>query len=102
MKLLGDRVLARVEIQEKIGMIHLPATAQDYYNTGGPKVFKVVAVGTGRTTKKGVTIPIPIEPGDKVLCHSFTAAPQESGLDDGSFFITTDQILAVIPMQKQQ
>lgn len=100
MRIIGNRVLAAPDIQAKIGSIFLPAAVLDHNNTGGPKVYKVLAVGTGRTTKKGVLIPLPIEAGDKVICHSFTNAPQESGLDDGTYFITEDQILAVIPQQK--
>lgn len=101
MKILGNRVLARIHQIEKIGSIFLPPTAKDYYNTGGPKEFVVEEVGTGHVTRKGVQIPIDwCEPGDRILCHSYTTGPVESGIRDDLFFITPDQILAIIPMQK--
>jgi co-chaperonin GroES (HSP10) len=102
MQILGNRVLAKLEVTHQIGRIFLPESAKDYYNTGGPKVFEVVAVGTGYRTKKGVQVPIDwCEPGDRILCHSLTNAPQESNLDRETFFITTDQILAVLPKPQQ-
>jgi len=102
MKVIGNRVLARIHQVERIGSIFLPPTAKDYYNTGGPKEFVVEAVGTGHVTRKGVQVPIDwCHPGDRILCHSYTANPQESGLRDDLFFITPDQILAIIPMQTQ-
>jgi len=101
MKLIGNRVAARVHRPTMINGIHLPPTALDYYNTGGPKEFTVEMVGTGHVTRKGVQIPIDwCEPGDRILCHSFTTAPVESGIRDDLFLITPDQILAIIPLQK--
>lgn len=100
MKILGNRVLARLHQVDKVGSIFLPPTAKDYYNSGGPKEFVIEDVGTGHVTRKGVQIPIDwCKKGDRILCYSYTANPQECGFDDNLFFITPDQILAVIPMQ---
>lgn len=80
------------------GRITLPQIALDDINTGGPKEYRVLAVGPGRTNKKSVNFPIECEPGDKVICHSYTTGSTE--LPDGTFIITDDQIIAVIPLQK--
>lgn len=100
MKLLGNRILVEPFIRNQIGSIILPPTATDLNNTGGPKEWVVIAVGTGRVTKKGVTIPIDwCRPGDRVLCHSYTEGPQPFGNSDKQFTITESQVLAVIPQQ---
>jgi co-chaperonin GroES (HSP10) len=96
-KLLGDRIQVEPIIETMARGFHLPLTATDYYNTGGPKVFRVIRVGTGRVTKRGVTVPIECEPGDKVICYSYNAAPEK--FDDKTFIVTTEQILAIIPKQ---
>lgn len=97
MRLLGNRIIAEPVIETMRGNLHLPATATDYYNTGGVKVFRVLQVGTGHLSKKGIRLPVECEPGDKVLCHSYSAAPKK--FDDRTFVITTDQIIAIIPKQ---
>lgn len=61
------------------------------------KVFKVVAVGPGRVTRKGIRVPIECEPGDRIITKSYTAGPDP--LPDGNFLIDDGQILAVIPQQ---
>lgn len=100
MRTIGNRVLARRHQPTQINGIHLPASALDYYNTGGPKEFIVEQVGTGYYTRKGVKVPIDwCVPGDRILCHSYDKAPVESGLHPDYFFITPDQILAIIPLQ---
>ena len=61
---LGDRVLVRPEEAEqttKSGIV-LPGSAQEKPQSG-----KVVAVGTGRVTDDGKTIPLNVKEGDTVI-----------------------------------
>ena len=80
------------------GAILLPPIAQDDFNTGGPKEYRVLAVGPGRRNRKGVLFPCECSPGDRVICHSYTEGA--TILDDGRMVITDDMIMAVIPVQK--
>lgn len=79
------------------GMILLPPILVDDYNTGGPKEYEVLAVGPGRRNRKAITVPVECQPGDRVICHSYTTGVTE--LDDGHMVITDDMIIAVIPVQ---
>ncbi len=84
----------------KVGRIHMPEVAIDYANTDSVKMFKVVASGPGRTTRKGVFIVNEIQPGDNVLVDSrVTGRPQELG--DGKYFIKNPEqaVIAVCPRQ---
>lgn len=94
---LGNRVIVRRLIADKIGSIVLPESLKDDFNTGGCREWLVLAVGTGRITKKGVRVPIECSAGDRIISHSYTAGAQELG--NGDHIITTDQIIAVIPKQ---
>jgi co-chaperonin GroES (HSP10) len=67
----------------------------DDFNTGGPKLYTVLAVGPGRRTKRGLVVPLPIQPGDRVLCHSYTEGPVD--LADDTKIITGEQVLAIFP-----
>ena len=61
---LGDRVLVQPEEAEqttKSGIV-LPDSAQEKPQSG-----KVVAVGTGRVTDDGKTIPLNVKEGDTVI-----------------------------------
>jgi chaperonin GroES len=63
-KPLGDRVIIDPEAAEqttKSGIV-LPDTAQEKPQTG-----KVVAVGPGRTTDEGKTVPLNVNEGDIVI-----------------------------------
>lgn len=63
-KPLGDRVIIDPEAAEqttKSGIV-LPDTAQEKPQTG-----KVVAVGPGRTTDEGKTVPLNVNEGDVVI-----------------------------------
>lgn len=95
MRPLGNRLIVERIKRQQLGLIHVPEAFLDDDNTGGPKEYLVHAVGPGRTTKKGVTIPIECEPGDRIVCHSYTTGHQPIG--DGRFIITDDMILFVIP-----
>lgn len=99
MKLLGNRILIKPIPQLQIGLIQFPAACENQANVGGVKLHKVLAVGPGRRTRKGVAIPIECAPGDNIICHSYTDGPQDYHLPDGQLVITADQVLAVIPVQ---
>lgn len=101
MIILGNKLLVeRVKrpTASTTGSILLPPVAQDDFNTGGPKEYRVLQVGPGRRNRKGVLLPVECSPGDRVVCHSYTDGA--TVLDDGRLVITDDMILAVIPVQK--
>ena len=91
----SNHVLVARIVSEKIGSIYLTARLQDDNNVGGYKVYRVLAVGPGRLTRKGVRVPVECEPGDRVICHSYTSGAVP--LEGGRHLITDDQILAVLP-----
>jgi co-chaperonin GroES (HSP10) len=99
-QLLGNRVLVeRINPPATRNGIYLPESARDDNNTGGPKEFMVLAVGPGRVVK-GKNRPVECQPGDRVICHSYTSGPVE--LEDGTRVITDDQILFVLPANPQE
>jgi len=61
---LNDKILVlRVEEEEKTsGGIIIPDTAKEK-----PQEGKIVAVGPGKTNKKGERVPLEVKEGDKVL-----------------------------------
>jgi co-chaperonin GroES (HSP10) len=69
-KPLSDRIFVRPCIPKATTSgIHLPQKAQDRYSHSNAKWCDVVAAGQGKRNKKGVLIPPPAEPGDRVLCY---------------------------------
>lgn len=88
---LRDRVLVkRVEQEEqRVGGIIIPDTAKEK-----PQQAKVVAVGTGRLTDEGKTIPPDVKAGDYVLIGKYAGA--EIKLDNEEYLIVReDEILGV-------
>jgi chaperonin GroES len=88
---LRDRVLVkRVEEQEqRIGGIIVPDTAKEK-----PQQAKVVAVGRGRVTDEGKTIPLEVKADDYVLIGKY--AGTEIKLDGEEYLIVReDEILGV-------
>ncbi|MCL4361426.1 co-chaperone GroES [Candidatus Dependentiae bacterium] len=86
---LGDRVLIkRLEHEDKTaGGIIIPDVAKEKAQTG-----KVIAVGTGRVTTEGRTIPLYVKVGDVVFFGKY--AGTEAG---GEYLIIReDEILGVI------
>lgn len=99
LKPLRDLIVVEHVQETQVRGIHLPAMALDYFNTGGPKTYRVVAVGPGRTTRKGKFVPSEIAPGDKLIVYSPTTGPEL--MDDGKFLIRDlSMVLAVIPVQR--
>jgi len=95
MKMLGNNVLVEPIQYETIGSIVLPEQLKMSQSLGHPTVWWVLAVGPGRLTKKGVRVPIECEPGDRVICYSYTEGPKP--FDDRRLVVNADTILLVLP-----
>ncbi len=92
LKPLGNRVVAkRLEKEETLkGGIILPDSAKKKQETA-----KVVAIGSGITTKEGKTLPIPVKIGDTILMDKY--AGQEVTIDDEELIIVrADDIIAIV------
>jgi chaperonin GroES len=91
-KPLYDRLIVkRIEEKEvKAGGIIIPDSAKEK-----PMEGKVVAVGTGRVEKDGVTIPLQVKVGDRVLFGKY--AGTEIKIEDKEHVILReDEVLGVI------
>jgi len=91
-KPLGDRVLIKPsEEKEKTkGGIVLPDTAKER-----PQEGEIVAVGEGRRTDDGKTIPLSLKVGDKVLYGKYSGT--EITVDGEEYLIMREEdVLAVI------
>lgn len=90
---LGERVIVRALPQEertKSG-IYLPDTAKEK-----PQQGEVVAVGNGKVTDDGKTIPMNVKTGDKVLYGKYSGT--EVKLEGEEFLIIKEsEILAILP-----
>ena len=92
LKPLGDRLLVqRVEQEEKLrGGIILPDSAKKKQ-----EIAIVVAVGKGKVTKDGKTLPMPVKVGDKVLMDKYSG--QEVTVEDQEYlFLRADDVIATI------
>jgi chaperonin GroES len=83
---LHDRVLVkRLEEQdEKYGHIHIPDSAKDK-----PQEGEVIAVGTGRVSDDGKTIPLAVKRGDRILFGKYSGS--EVKLDGHEFLIMKEE-----------
>lgn len=89
---LGDRLVVEVlEAKEKTkGGIVLPDTAKEK-----PQEGKVVAVGKGRVTDEGKTVPLDVKVGDKILYGKYSGT--EVNIDEKEFLIIKEEdVLAVV------
>lgn len=89
LKPLYDRVLIkRIEMEDKTpGGIIIPDAAKEKAQTG-----KVVAVGQGRVTPEGKTVPMAVKAGDVVFFGKY--AGTEAG--DEYLIIREDELLGVV------
>ena len=90
---LSDHILIEpIKSEEKTkGGILLPETAEKER----PEQGKVVAVGPGRKTAKGMIIPLNVKVGDKVLFTKY--GPNEIKVEDKEYLIAKEEdILAII------
>lgn len=91
-KPLADRVLIEPasEKEEKIGSIYIPDTAKEKPNAG-----VVVAVGTGKVTDDGKTVPLTVKAGQKVLYGKYSGTEiKENGKD--YLIVRESDILAIV------
>lgn len=95
MKPIGNHLHVREEIHSAINGIHLPQKTRMDLALGRPRVFRILAKGPGKLTRKGHLIPIEAEIGDRIIVHSYTTGPVD--LPDGTAIITAEEITAVMP-----
>lgn len=89
---LSDHIFVEPINEDKTskGGILIPATAEEKPING-----KVIAVGPGKVTEEGKTIPLTVKVGDKVLFTKY--APNEVKIDDKEYLvIREDDVLAII------
>ena len=89
---LGDRVLVKpFEVEEKKkGGIIIPDTAKEK-----PQEGKVIAVGKGKITEEGKTLPLNVKVGDKILFGKYSG--NEIKIDDEDYLIVREEdILGII------
>ncbi len=102
MKLLGNRLLVKpVASQDRTAAgIFLPQGSQDAFNLGSVKCFEVLQVSFPlRDFDEKAGPAMEAQPGDRVLCQSYTHGPQP--LPDGTAIISEDLVLAIIPKDKR-
>jgi chaperonin GroES len=89
---LGDRIVVEVlEAKERTkGGIVLPDTAKEK-----PQEGKVVAVGKGRQTENGKTMPLEVKVGDKILYGKYSGT--EVNIDEKEYLIIKEEdVLAIV------
>jgi chaperonin GroES len=89
---LHDRLLVqRLPEEEKTaGGLFIPDTAKEK-----PQQGKVIAVGSGRITEDGKTLPLEVKSGDKVLFSKYSGT--ELKLDGKEYLmIREDDVLGII------
>lgn len=89
---LHDRILAkRIEEKEQVrGGIIIPDTAKEK-----PLEAEVMAVGNGKVTEEGKTIPMDVKVGDRILIGKYSGT--EVKLDDVEYIILREEeVLGVI------
>lgn len=96
LRLTSDRLLVEPLPTVQTSKIVLPDIAQDDANSGGPKLYRVLAIGPGKVNEQGVTIPMEIKAGDRVLAHSYTDGPTDLGDGTTRRIIRQTQVLLVL------
>lgn len=89
---LHDRILAkRIEEKEQVrGGIIIPDTAKEK-----PLEAEIIAVGNGKVTEDGKTIPLDVKVGDRVLIGKYSGT--EVKLEDVEYIILREEeVLGVI------
>lgn len=92
LKPLGDRVvIEHVEQDDKSsGGVFLPDTAKEK-----PQEGVVRAVGTGRVTDEGKTLPMSVKAGDRVIYSKYSGS--EVKIDGTEYLIVSEKdVLAVV------
>lgn len=89
---IGNRVVLKRQKNNEVtqGGIILPESAQNKKETA-----VVVAIGDGKVTDEGKTLPMPVKVGDVVLMDKYSG--QDVTIDDEEFIIVkSDDIVAII------
>jgi chaperonin GroES len=89
---LYDRILAKrlAEEQKTAGGLFIPDTAREK-----PLEALVIAVGTGRVLDSGVTQPLSVKVGDKVLIGKYSGSEVKVDGED-HIILREDDVLAVL------
>ena len=89
---LTDKVLVQPAPETEIsaGGIHLVTSVEQQMHRG-----EVIAVGPGKVTANGVTVPMAVSPGDTVLFTRFAGTKFKIG-DVDHRLIREEELLAVI------
>lgn len=92
---IGDKILVTPITKETkmtdTGIV-LPETTNN-----APQIGKVVAVGEGRILESGMTMPLTVMEGDKVLFRKFAGTEIEvDGYDDTLLLMTERDVYAVL------
>lgn len=89
---LHDRVLVKrhAEADERYGRLVIPDSAKEK-----PQQGTVIAVGTGRVTDAGKSLPLDVKKGDRILFGKYSGS--EIKLDGEEFLIMKeDDVLGVV------
>ena len=89
---LHDRVLVKrlAEGDEKRGSIIIPDTAKER-----PQEGKIVAVGAGKVTDEGKTLPVAVKAGDRILFGKYSGS--EVTLDGEEYLIMKEEdVLGIV------
>ena len=89
---LHDRIVVkRLEQQEQMqGGLYIPDSAKEK-----PQEGQVIAVGNGKKTEEGKTIPLDVKAGDRILFGKYSGS--DIKLDGEEYLIMReDEVLAVI------
>lgn len=91
-KPLADRILIkRLEEKEvKKGGIIIPDTAKEK-----PMEAEIIALGAGKLTDEGKTIPFQVKEGDKVLIGKYSGTEVKVG-DEEYLIVREEEILAIL------
>jgi chaperonin GroES len=96
LKPMGDRVVVKPMTEHERGQktksgIYIPETAEKERSERGT----IMAVGPGKTSEEGKTLPMHVKVGDVVLFTKY--GPDEVKLDGEEYFILSESnILAVL------
>lgn len=90
---LHDRVVVRrkEEEQKTAGGILLPGSAAEKPNEG-----EVIAVGTGRVTNEGKTIPVDVKVGDSVIFGKYSGSNTIKVNGEELLILSENEIYGVI------
>eukprot|EP00611_Tribonema_gayanum_P028419 TRINITY_DN7303_c0_g1_i1.p2 TRINITY_DN7303_c0_g1~~TRINITY_DN7303_c0_g1_i1.p2 ORF type:complete len:146 (-),score=55.37 TRINITY_DN7303_c0_g1_i1:341-778(-) len=79
-KMMGDQILVEVEDKEEKTSSGLFLAADDSGIGKKPTMGKVLAVGPGRTTADGNTVPMTLQPGDLIKFRDFAGSEISMGI----------------------